>query len=223
MLKYFKSMILCFAALFLCVNVSATSSEDICKLAEKLKIESEQLQSLLTSDDGKKGLVPLTEDYENFYLELFSNEDNAEHMKYYGNGNLSTKERAQKIFEWRISRIWDSEIPSSLSFIIMNENKPAGFVGVGPLNSKDSQPEIGRVIDKKVSGKGLGTFSAQTIVRLLQYLKNAGIYNYTCLISTSKPENLASRKSIMKAGFVTDEKIVENNFGHEKIYKYEFK
>ena len=105
----------------------------------------------------------------------------------------------------------------------MNENKPAGFVGVGPLNGTDSQPEIGRVIDKKVSGKGLGTFSAHTIVRLLQYLKNAGIYNYTCLISTSKPENLASRKSIMKAGFVTDEKIVENNFGHEKIYKYEFK
>lgn len=223
MFKKFRLIILFFGLLLFGVSLSAISSEDTCKLAEKLKIEPEQLQSLLISEDGKKELVPLTEDYRNFYVELFSNEDNAEHMKYYGSGNLSTEERAQQIFEWRLSRIWDYEIPTSLSFIILNEDKPAGFVGVGPLDSEDAQPEIARVIDKKISGKGLGTFAAQTIVQLLQHLKTEGVYNYNCLISTSKPENLASRKSIMKVGFVTDEKIIENNFGLEKVYKYEFK
>lgn len=223
MFKKFRLIILFFGLLLFGVSLSAISSEDTCKLAEKLKIEPEQLQSLLISEDGKKELVPLTEDYRNFYVELFSNEDNAEHMKYYGSGNLSTEERAQKIFEWRLSRIWDYEIPTSLSFIILNEDKPAGFVGVGPLDSEDAQPEIARVIDKKISGKGLGTFAAQTIVQLLRHLKTEGVYNYNCLISTSKPENLASRKSIMKVGFVTDEKIIENNFGLEKVYKYEFK
>ncbi len=223
MFKNFKPINLLLVALLFCVNLSAISSENTCKLAEKLKLEPEQLQSLLVSEDGEKELAPLTEDYKDFYVNLFSNEDNAEHMKYYGCGNLSTKERAQKIFEWRLSRIWDYEIPASLSFIILSESRPAGFVGVGPLNSENAQPEIGRVIDKKVSGKGLGTFSAQTVVQLLQYLKTEGIYTYNCLISTSKPENLASRKSIMKAGFVTDEKIIENDFGHEKVYRYEFK
>lgn len=223
MFKSFKPVILLLGALLSFVNLSALSSEGTCKLAEKLKLEPEQLQSLLVSEDGEKELVPLTEDYEDFYVELFSNEDNAEHMKYYGCGNLSTKERVQKIFKWRLSRIWDYETPASLSFIILSENQPAGFVGVGPLNGTDAQPEIGRVIDKRVSGKGLGTFCAKTVVQLLQHLKNKGVYTYDFLISTSKPENLASRKSIMKAGFVTDEKIIENGFGHEKVYKYEFK
>ena len=89
MFKKFRLIILFFGLLLFGVSLSAISSEDTCKLAEKLKIEPEQLQSLLISEDGKKELVPLTEDYRNFYVELFSNEDNAEHMKYYGSGNYS--------------------------------------------------------------------------------------------------------------------------------------
>lgn len=223
MFKKLKLVILFFSSLIFCANVLAASSEDICKLSEKLKISSEQLKSILISDDGKSELIPLNKENKDFYVNLFSNKENAEHMKYYGTGNLSSEEKAEKIFEWRLSRIWDQEVPASLSFIILNENKPAGFVGLGPLIGENFQPEIGRVIDKKFSGKGLGTFCAQKSVQLLQYLKDSGVYRYSCLISTSKPENLASRKSIMKAGFVTDEKIIENNYGIEKIYKYEFK
>ncbi len=223
MFKKFKFIALTLGALFFCSQVLAAPPESTCKLATKLKMESEHLHSLLVSKDEKKELVPMTSKYRDFYTNLYSNPENAEHMKYYGHGSLSTENGAKKAFKGRLSRMWDSDTPCSLAFILLSEGEPAGFIGVGPLKSCGTQPEIGRVIDKKFAGKGLGTFCAQTVVSLLQDLKTSGIYNYSRLISTSKPENLASRNSVMKAGFTTDEKIITTPFGPEKMYKYEFK
>lgn len=223
MFKKFKFIALTLSALFFCTHVFAAPPESTCKLADKLKMDSEQLHSLLISKDEKKELVPMTSKYQDFYTDLYSNPENAEHMKYYGHGTLSTEDGAKKAFEGRLSRMWNSDTPNSLAFILLSEGEPAGFIGVGPLRCSGVQPEIGRVIDKKFAGKGLGTFCAQTVVSLLQSLKTSGIYNYSHLISTSKPENLASRNSVLKAGFVTDEKIITTPFGPEKMYRYEFK
>ncbi len=220
----FKSMVsIILSSLFFCVSVCATTPESTCKLASKLKMESEELHSLLVSEDEKKELVPMTSKYKDFYVDLYSNPENADHMKYYCNGRLSTEKRAKKSFDGRLSRMWDHDVPASMAFVLLSEGKPAGFIGVGPLKCSKSQPEIGRVIDKKFAGKGLGTFCAKTIVALLQKLKTDGLYKYNQLISTSKPDNFASRNSVLKAGFVTDEKLVKTSFGYEKIYKYKFK
>lgn len=165
----------------------------------------------------------MTSKYEDFYVDLHSNSENADYMKYYCNGHLSTKEGAKKSFNGRLSRMWDPDVPNSMAFVLLKEGEPTGFIGVGPLKCSKAKPEIGFVIDKKFAGKGLETFCAKTVVSLLQKLKTSGLYKYNQLISTSKPDNLASRNSVLKAGFVTDEKLVKTSFGYEKIYKYEFK
>lgn len=220
-LKLFFTSLLVLPLLF--VNIFAIIPPEVINLAKKLNINPEELHLLLKSEDDTKELLPMDTQHKEFYLNLYTDQSNAEHMKYYGHGKILTKEKATEIFNRRLTRMWNQKMPGSLAFVILNEGKLAGFIGVGPIDSQTHSPEIGRVIEKNYAGKGLGTFSAKTVAIVLQYLKNLGKYNYTRLISTSKPENEASRKSVMRAGFITDDKIVKTTYGPEKVYIYEFK
>lgn len=189
-------------------------------LAAKFNITAEKMDTMLT--EGKRKFVPMVSSDKDFYIKLFSDQKNSDHMKYYGNGKIMNKISSEKIFKRRISRMWDFDKPKSLAFIVKEDGKSVGFVAAGPVDSISSDPEMARVIDKKFAGKGLGTFTAKKLVSVMQELKNLGIYKYKNLISTSKPNNLASRNSVLKAGFTTKEKIVKTEFGYEKIYKYHF-
>lgn len=189
-------------------------------LATKFNITAEKMDTMLT--EGKRKFVPMVSSDKDFYVKLFSDQKNSDHMKYYGNGKIMNKISSEKVFKGRISRMWDFDKPKSLAFIVKENGKSVGFVAAGPVDDPSSDPEMARVIDKKFAGKGLGTFTAKKLVSVMQELKNLGIYKYKNLISTSKPNNLASRNSVLKAGFTTNEQVTKTEFGYEKVYKYHF-
>ncbi len=189
-------------------------------LAAKFNISAEKMDTILA--DGNKKLVPMISSDKDFYISLFSEKENSGHMKYYGNGKIMSKNSSERVFKRRIARMWNGNKPQSLAFIVKEDGKSVGFVAAGPVDNPSCNPEIARVIDKKFAGIGLGTFAAKKLVSVMQELKNLGIYKYEYLVSTSKPNNLASRNSILKAGFTTKESIVKTEFGNEKIYKYHF-
>ncbi len=88
-----------------------------------------------------------------------------EYMCFYGTGKLKTEEEIEEIFKGRLAGIWESDLPVSLTLVVLKNEQLIGFISVGPLNS---EPEIARIIDKKFSGGGLGTFCAKTVISLLQ-------------------------------------------------------
>lgn len=189
-------------------------------LAAKFNITAERMDTILT--DGKRKLVPIVSSDRDFYIGLFSNKENEEYMKHYGNGRIMSKKSSNNSFDRRISRMWNYSKPKSLSFIVKEDGKSVGFVAAGPVDNSSSNPELGMVVEKNSSGKGLGNFIVKKLVSVMQELKNLGIYKYKTLVSTSKPSNFASRKAVLKAGFTTSEEIIKTNFGYEKIYKYQF-
>lgn len=189
-------------------------------LAAKFNISAEKMDTILT--DGNKKLVPMVSSDKDFYINLFSNQENSDYMKYYGNGKIMSQNSSGKEFKGRISRMWDFDKPKSLAFVVKKDGESVGFVAAGPVDDLSSDPELGITVEKKSSGKGIGNFTVKKLVMVMQELKNLGIYHYKSLISTSKPANLASRKAVLKAGFTTDEQITETEFGCEKIYKYNF-
>lgn len=220
---YLKKFVFSFGLIFCLFSFASgifAYEKSVEDLAAKFNISAEKLDTMLT--DGNKKLVPMVSDDKNFYISLFSNKENSGHMKYYGNGKILSTNSSEKVFKGRISRMWNFSKPKSLSFIVKQDGKSVGFVAAGPVDNTLCSPEIARVIDKKCAGKGLGTFTAKKLVSVMQELKNLGIYNYKTLISTSKPDNLASRNSILKAGFTTNESLIKTSFGIEKVYKYHF-
>jgi len=220
--KLLFSLTLVFA--FSSAHIFATIPESTVNLAQKYGINSEELHSKLKSSepDRELELIPMTDtkEHSDFYVNLYSDSKNVEHMKYYGTGKLVSSKSAESVFNGRISRMWNQKLPISLAFILKYNGNLAGFIGAGPLTS--SNPEIGRVIDKNYAGKGLGTFCAKTVALLLQYLKDQGFYKYTSLVSTSKVDNIASQKSVIKAGFVENPQLVKTEYGTEKKLEYKF-
>lgn len=189
-------------------------------LSAKLNISAEKMDEILK--DGNKKFVPMVSSDKDFYINLFSSQENSDYMKYYGNGKIMNKNSSEKIFKRRVSRMWDFDKPRSLAFIVKEDGKSVGFVAAGPVDSSSCDPEMGIIVEKRSSGKGLGNFIVKKMVSVMQELKNLGIYKYKVLISTIKPDNVASRKAVLKAGFTTNEHVTKTEFGYEKIYKYRF-
>lgn len=189
-------------------------------LSAKLNISAEKMGEILK--DGNKKFVPMVSSDKDFYIDLLSNKKNSEYMKYYRNGRTMSKASSENIFEGKLSRMWNFAKPKTLAFIVKEDGKSVGFVAAGPVDSSSCDPEMGIIVEKKSSGKGLGNFIVKKMVSVMQELKNLGIYKYKVLISTIKPDNVASRKAVLKAGFTTNEHVTKTEFGYEKIYKYRF-
>lgn len=189
-------------------------------LAAKFNITAEKMDTILT--EGKRKFVPIVSSDKDFYIGLLSNKKNSEYMKYYRNGHIMSKASSENIFKGKLSRMWDFAKPKTLAFIVKEDGKSVGFVAAGPVDGSSSDPEMGMIVEKKSSGKGLGSFIAKKLVSVMQELKNLKIYKYKALVSTIKPNNVASRKAVLNAGFTTKERIVKTEFGKEKIYKYKF-
>lgn len=189
-------------------------------LATKFNITAEKMDTILT--EGKRKFVPIVSSDKDFYIGLLSNKKNLEYMKYYRNGHIMSKASSENIFKGKLSRMWNFAKPKTLAFIVKEDGKSVGFISIGPVDSPSSDPEMGMIVEKKFSGKGLGNFIVKKLVSVMQELKNLRIYKYKSLISTIKPDNAPSRKAVLKAGFTTSEKIVKTSFGYEKIYKYQF-
>ncbi len=214
--------------IFSAIHVFAEIPESTVSLAQKYGISSEELHSKLKSSetDRELELIPMTKEHLDFYVNLYSNPENKEYMKYYGTGLRKSSKIAEDEFEKRLSRMWDEKLPTSLAFVLKYNDNLAGFISVGSLtlgSATSSNPAISRVIDKNYAGKGLGTFCAKTVVSVLQKLKDLGFYEYTSLVSTSDPNNIASRSSAIKAGFKqTSQEPVKTCFGLRNVFEYEF-
>ena len=189
-------------------------------LATKFNITAEKMDTMLT--EGKRKFVPMVSSDKDFYIGLLSNKKNSEYMKFYRNGHIMSKASSENIFKGKLSRMWNFTKPKTLAFIVKEDGKSVGFVSIGPVDNPSSNPEMGMIVEKNSSGKGLGNFIVKKLVSVMQELKNLGIYKYKTLISTIKPDNVASRKAVLNAGFTTKERIVKTEFGYEKIYKYHF-
>src|SRR3990167_7682419 len=118
-------------------------------------------------------------------------------MQYTGEGGAQTKEQVKEYLDFAISYLNKHGMGLCLVF----EKESGTFIGEAGLNHllfDDTQPEI--EIDyhlyKKFWGKGYGTELAKAIVQwAFQHLAT------TKLVSATYPENVASQKVLIKAGF----------------------
>ena len=59
-------------------------------------------------------------------------------------------------------------------------------------------------------------------LELLQFLKDKGIYDYTKIRATAKPDNQASNKILSNLNFIKSESFIDDGYGKENEYYYNF-
>lgn len=201
---------------------SDETSENIKFLAQKFKIKESEFENLLYSNDKKQKLVPASKNHLELFKAVFCH-NNSEYMKYFAYGKGKPENLAEKILENKMSRMYkkDKELPASLTFVIIDNNKAAGVVMVGPVSNK-SYPEVAYIIKKDYANRGLGGFAVKTLLLLLKKLRENKIYSYSKIYATCHPNNLYSNKILKNAGFSTDGKEIKKDFGPRYEYFYTF-
>lgn len=173
-------------------------------------------------------LVPMckTEKHKDCLMKIFCEEGadgkKREYMKYYLRGNLFTKETVEKRFFTGV-RFENNKI-RSLPLMPAFEDKIIGRIGIGPLTyHPDVCLEIGYALEQEYSGQRIMSNAVECVLKLLQFLKDKGIYEYTKLRATAKPNNGASNKILSNLNFVKSEDFANDGYGVENEYYYNFK
>ena len=118
-------------------------------------------------------------------------------------------------------RMWDNDLPRSLNFIIDCDNTSVGRIAVGPLYNRGAvNAEVGYAIKESHSGKGIVSASVKTLMNLLQYLNDEGVYNLEKIRATAKKDNIASNKIVIKNNFVKSPEMIDDGYGPENEYFY---
>ena len=141
----------------------------------------------------------------NIYLRTVNEADEAlllhwandpETRKWSFNANSITHSEHKKWFERKLNAL------NVLMFILENENKPAGLVR---LEKEDNNAIINYLIAPEERGKGL----ASKMLKMAMNIKQ-DYWGSIKVLAFTFPENIASNKSLQKAGFIlkksTDEK-----------------
>lgn len=157
----------------------------------------------------------------------------AEHMRFYMSGNLSSEQNINSLFKYRVERMWNTP-PKSLYFGIAVEDAKTekysivGDILVGSLMGGDGDDCVVEcVLSKEFSGKGIGFAAANCFMRLVEKLVlNVEAYtSLKCVKATAKVDNIASNRILEKLGFkrVEERPCRVNKQMMEYYYEYAIK
>lgn len=193
-------------------------------LSERFGLPYEDVKARLKINENCY-LIPLLnfEEHKNCLIDVFA-KANPQYMRYYLDGKLKTPEKAEQIyFTGSLNRMWSNSLPRSLNFIIDCDNVSTGRIAVGPLyNGGKINAEIGYAIKENYSGKGIVSAAVKTLLNLLQYLLDNGIYNFEKVRATAKEDNIASNKILQKNHFLKTHEMINDGYGSENEYFYYF-
>lgn len=166
-------------------------------------------------------LVPIhdVEEHVKCMKEIFANTENSDYMKYYLDGKIVSED----VIGSRVrhsERRMNEDIPKSFTFIITCGDEFLGRLAVGPLMSRT--PEIGYVIKKEYSGKGITKAAVRCLLDLLGYIKDREDYKIERIRATAKVDNIASNSILLGLGFEKSEELVDDGYGKENEYFYYF-
>lgn len=196
----------------------------------KENIDLKELVDLFKFSAGEKKymLVPMCKikKHKECLMRVFCEEGaedkKKEYMKYYLNGNLFSKETVEKKFFTGV-RFENNKI-KSLPLMPAFGDKVIGRVGIGPLTYHSGVClEIGYALEQEYSGQKIISNAVKCVLKLLQFLKNKKIYEYNKLRATAKPDNHASNKILSNLNFIKSENFIDDGYGKENEYYYNFK
>lgn len=153
----------------------------------------------------------------NLFCEDGADDKKKEYMKYYMGGKLFSKEHVQKVYCRGV--LFKNGKISSLPLMIAVGDKAIARIGMGPLTGT---PEIGYALEQDYSGKKIITNAVKCVLRLLDFMKEKGIYNYEKLRATAEPENKPSNRILEKLSFTRSKELVDDGYGMQVEYYYHF-
>lgn len=198
----------------------------------KEDIDLKELISLFKFNIGEKNytLIPMckSEKHKDCLMRIFCEEDEKdandkkkEYMKYYLKGNLYSKEEVEKRFFKCV--VFEGNKIRSLPLMPAFKDKIIGRIGLAPLTYHSNVClEIGYALEQEYSGKKIMSNAVKRALELLQFLKDKGIYDYTKIRATAKPDNQASNKILSNLNFIKSESFIDDGYGKENEYYYNF-
>lgn len=179
---------------------------------------------IFETSEMKLMLIPMSkglEKHENCLMSLFcedgSDDKKKEYMKYYLGGELFSKEHVQKVYCRGV--LFEGNKIRSLPLMIAVGDKVIARIGMGPLTGT---PEIGYALEQDYSGKKIISNAVKCVLRLLDFMRKQGIYNYKKLRATAKPDNGPSNAILAKLNFIKSNDKVDDGYGEENEYYYYF-
>ncbi len=153
----------------------------------------------------------------NIFCEDVADDTKKAYMKYYMGGKLFSKEHVQKVYCRGV--LFEGNKIRSLSLMIAVGDKVIARIGMGPLTGT---PEIGYALEQDYSGKKIISNAVKCVLRLLNFMRRQGIYNYKKLRATAEPENEPSNRILEKLNFTKSEDLVDDGYGPQIEYYYHF-
>lgn len=200
------------------------------KLSKAIGVTSKDIIDCLKFSCSKNScelvIIDGSEEHKSCFMDLFAQENNkekndekAEYMKYYLNGNLKSRESVETWFSGSVKRI-DATLPSGITLMIKVNDDVVGRIGLGPL--VNGNPEIGYAIKKDFSSQGITKSAVNATLKFLKLLINSGKYKFEKLRATAKEDNIASNKLLSGLDFKKSEDKINDGYGDELEYFYYF-
>lgn len=99
-------------------------------------------------------------------------------------------------------------------FLICDEGKPIGHIGIYQINNQSHNAEIGILIgNPSQHGKGYGTKSTKALVEYA--FKKLGLHRITAMVLE---ENVASCKMFEKCGFIREGLLIDKTYKNNRYY-----
>ena len=231
-LKLFFIFLFSFEFLISSFALNEKQSALIKDLSEKIGVPYEKFMfdvgvksdELASSNNIPCALVPIRNipEHKECMKAMFGSSGDAEYMRYYLGGKLSTDETVEKRVSYSVERM-SGDTPQSLTFIITYGDESVGRIAVGPISfGSASNPEIGYSIKKEYSGKGITKSAVRCILDIMREMTFGKKYQFKKVRATAKPDNKASNAILSGLGFKKSSKMVDDGYGKENEYFYEF-
>ena len=164
-----------------------------------------------------KGLKKHEDCLMNIFCEDEADDKKKEYMKHYMGGKLFSKKYVEEAYCRGV--LFKNGKISSLPLMIAIGDKVIARIGMGPLTCT---PEIGYALEQEYSNRKIMTNAVKCVLRLLDFMKEKGIYNYEKLRATAEPENEPSNKILEKLNFTRSKDLIVE-YGVAQIeYYYHF-
>ena len=164
-----------------------------------------------------KGLKKHEDCVMNIFCEDGADDEKREYMKHYMGGKLFSKKYVKEAYCRGV--LFKNGKISSLPLMIAIGDKVIARIGMGPLTCT---PEIGYALEQEYSNRKIMTNAVKCVLRLLDFMKEKGIYNYEKLRATAEPENEPSNKILEKLNFTRSKDLIVE-YGVAQIeYYYHF-
>lgn len=164
-----------------------------------------------------KGLKKHEDCVMNIFCEDGADDEKKEYMKHYMGGKLFSKKYVKGAYCRGV--LFNNGKISSLPLMIAIGDKVIARIGIGPLTGT---PEIGYALEQEYSNRKIMTNAVKCVLRLLDFMKEKGIYNYEKLRATAEPDNVPSNKILEKLNFTRSKDLIKEYGVLQVEYYYHF-